>query len=252
MSFPWSGLTLLRAYEHRAKHRRPVLYALPPHPLRAVGRNPVDDRLRRYALHLGRRPDARKFIAVVNKAVSGHRAELIRETAEPRVLLTRELEQQRRAVQSASTHYRSPVQMLMRDTLGSERRSRIMGQIASSGPAELASLAEYAAAQKDKDLAAALCSRVADLPRADRPFSAAELADVMCGELHRELSQALVEAERRVLEALEDEQVASTGRGNPQRSLEIAMLRRRESEIGAYRPDDETEDDQTDTDATEE
>lgn len=192
--------------------------------------------------------DGKDRTSVVNKAVNGHRAELIRETEEPRKLLTRELEQQRRSIQSASTHYRSPVQMLMRDTLGSERRSRIMQQIASSGPAELASLAEYAAAQRDKELAAALCSRIADLPRAERPFSAGDLADVMFGELHRELSQALLEAERRVLEALEEEQVATTGRGNAQRALEIAMLKKREGQIGAYQPDD----DQTDTDASKE
>lgn len=185
--------------------------------------------------------DAKDRTSVINKSVSGYRADLVRETAEPRALLTRELEQLRRSVQSASTHYRSSVQMLMRETLGSERRSRIMQQIASSGPAELASLAEYAAAQKDKDLAAALCARVADLPRNDRPFSAGDLADVMLGDLHRELSQALIEAERRVLEALEEEQVATTGKGNAQRSLEIAMLRKRESEIGAYQPDDEVE-----------
>ncbi|KQM12983.1 hypothetical protein ASE49_13360 [Novosphingobium sp. Leaf2] len=188
--------------------------------------------------------DARDRTSVINKSVSGHRADLIRETAEPRKLLTRELEQLRQSVQSASTHYRSPVQMLTRETLGSERRSRIMQQIAGSGPAELASLAEYAAAQKDKDLGAALCGRVADLPRAERPFSAGELADVMCGELHRELSQAMVEAERRVLEALEDEQIATTGKGNAQRSLEIAMLKKHEREIGAYAPDHGVEDDE--------
>lgn len=186
--------------------------------------------------------DPKDRTAVVNKSVNGRRAELIRETAEPRKLLTRELERLRHSVQSASTHYRSPVQMLMRETLGSERRSRIMQQIAASGPAELASLAEYAAAQQDNDLAAALCSRVADIPRAERPFNAGDLADVMFGELHRELSQALIEAERRVLEALEEEQVATTGKGNAQRSLEIAMLKKREGEIGAYQADDESED----------
>lgn len=183
---------------------------------------------------------AKERSSVVNKSLSGFRAAQIRETAEPRIVLTREMDRLRRAAQSAATHYRSPVQMLMRDTLGSERRSRIMQQIASSGPAELASLAEYAAAQKDKELAAALCSRVADMPRGERPFSAGELADVICGELHRELSQALVEAERHVLEALEDEQVASTGKGNPQRVLEIAMLKKRELEIGAYVADEES------------
>lgn len=186
--------------------------------------------------------DAKDRPSVVNKTLSGRRAELVRETAEARKLLTRELAGLRQSIRSASTHYRSPVQMLMRETLGSERRSRIMQQIAASGPAELASLAEYAAAIDDKDLAAALCSRIADIPRADRPFSAAELANVLLGDLHRELAQAMVEAERRVLEALQQEQEAETGKGNPQRALEIAMLKKREQEIGAYVVEEDEDD----------
>jgi hypothetical protein len=189
--------------------------------------------------------DARDRRSVVNKAVSGRRQELMRDTEETRLLLTRELDDLRRTVRSAAVQYESPVQMLMRDTIGSEKRSMYMQQIAHSGPAELASLAAYAAATGNKDLSAALISRVSDLPRAERPFSAAELADVHCGELHRELSQALVEVERRVLEALDAEQVASTGKGNAQRQLEIAMLKKREQEIGAYVQDgDEDEEDQ--------
>lgn len=172
--------------------------------------------------------------SVVAKAVSGIRSELVRESADQRRAHTRELADHVERIKSAAGHYRSPVQMLMRDTLGSERRSRMMQQIAASGPVELASLAEFAAATKDKELAAALCSRVAELPRADRPFSAAGLADVLFGELHRELSQAMVEAERRVLEALNEDLEFETGRANAHRSLQIAMLKKREREIGAY------------------
>lgn len=190
--------------------------------------------------------DAKDRPSVVNRAVSGRRAELIRETQEPRLLLTRELEQLRQTVKAAAVHYESPVQMLMRDTIGSEQRSRYMQQIAHSGPAELASLAAYAAATGNKDLSAALISRVSDLPRAERPFSAAELADVHFGELHRELSQAMVEVERRVLECLQEEQEAATGKGNAQRAVEIAMLKKREQQIGAYGLDGEDEDQEQD------
>jgi hypothetical protein len=82
---------------------------------------------------------------------------------------------------------------------------------------------------------------VADLPRADRPFSAAELADVLVGELHRELSQALAEAERRVLEGLNADAVFETGKPNPHRTLQIAMLKKREQEIAAYGRDKDEE-----------
>lgn len=191
--------------------------------------------------------DARDRDSMVKKALVGHRAELARQSKDARLALTRELSGLSERIRSAEAHYRSSMQMLMRDTLGSERRSRIQQQIEQSGPVELASLAELAAATKDRELAAALCGRVHGMKRDDRPFSTGELADVMFGEQHRELSQALVEAERRVLEALQSDQEFETGKGNPQRALQIAMLKKREQEIGAYGqpdPDDEDEGDQ--------
>ena len=192
--------------------------------------------------------DAKDRPSVVARAVSGKRLELVRETADQRLAHTRELVELAEHIKSAAAHYRSPVQMLMRDTLGSERRSRFMQQIANSGPVELASLAEFAAATSDKDLAAALCSRVSNLTRIDRPFSSLELADVLCGELHRELQQAILGSERRVLEALNEDTEFETGKRNPQRTLQIAMLKKREEEVGAYSNDDD-EDAEADNDS---
>ena len=130
--------------------------------------------------------------------------------------------------------------MHMHAAMGDERTlRRIIALLVS-----LAVLAELAAATKDKELAAALCGRVGSLKRDDRPFNAGELAGVLFGEQHRELSQALIEAERRVLEALQADLEFETGKGNPQRALQIAMLKKRETEIGAYgqpEPDDEDE-----------
>ena len=179
--------------------------------------------------------------SVITKSVNGFRSNLVRESADQRRAHTRELGELTERLKSATTHYKSPVQMLMRETLGSERRSRIMQQIANSGQVELASLAEYAAATSDKELAAALCSRVSELPRTDRPFSAVELADGLFGELHRELAQAMIQADRQVLECLNEDGEFETGRTNPQRSLQIAMMKKQEREIGAYGFDDEDE-----------
>lgn len=178
--------------------------------------------------------DAKDRPSIVNKSVSGMRGELARESADQRLAHTRELKGLVDRMKSATSLYASPVQMLMRDTIGSEARSRYMQQIASSGPVELAALAEYAAATRNKDLAAALCSRVADLPRAERPFLAGELADTLFGELHRELAQALTESERHLLETLNEEANFETGRKNEQRTIEIAMLKKRERQINAY------------------
>ena len=207
-------------------------------------RNQHDNLLRKSTIDIGRRKeqienslsgiDGRDKASMVSKAVSGHRAELVRQTKDVRLAFTRELAEVAERIRSAQVHYRSSMQLLMRDTLGSERRSRIQQQIENSGQVELASLAELAAAKRDKELAAALCSRVHGMKRDDRPFNASELADVLFGEQHRELSQALVEAERRVLEALQADLEFETGKGNPQRALEIALLKKREQEIGAY------------------
>lgn len=188
--------------------------------------------------------DGRERDSMIRKALSGHRAELVRQSKDVRLAFTRELAQMSESIRSAETHYRSPMQMLSRDTLGSERRSRIQQQIEHSGQVELASLAELAAATKDKELAAALCGRVHSIKRDDRPFNAGELADVLFGEQHRELSQALIEAERRVLEALQADLEFETGQGSSHRALQIAMLKKREAEIGAYgppKPEDEDE-----------
>lgn len=190
--------------------------------------------------------------SMVNKAISGYRAELVRQTKDNRLALTRELAGLAERVRKAEALYRSPMQLLMRDTLGSERRSRIQQQIENSGPVELASLAELAAATKDKELAAALCGKVHGMKRDDRPFNAGELSDILFGELHRELSQALVEAERRVLEALNSDQEFETGKSNPQRSLDIAMLKKREQEIGAYGYGADDQGDEDDEEAEEE
>ena len=172
--------------------------------------------------------------SIVSKAVSGRRNEFARESADARKAYIRELTVAAERVKSAAGHYRSPIQMLMRSNLGSERRSRQMQQVEQSGPVELASLAEFAAAKQDGDLAAALCSRVSAMKANDRPFSPNELAEVICGDLHKELSQALVECERCVLEALQADVTFETGKPNPQRSMQIAMLKKREAEIGAY------------------
>jgi hypothetical protein len=179
--------------------------------------------------------------AIINKSVSSRRGEFVRESVDTRKAYMRELSETAERVKSASSHYRSPMQMLMRSTLGNEKRSRLMQQIEHSGPVELASLAEFAAAKCDGDLAAALCSKVSSMKVGDRPFSPNDLADVICGELHRELSQALVECERRVLESLQADTEFETGKSNAQRAIQIALLKKREGEIGAYDPDDEAE-----------
>ena len=198
----------------------------------------------------GRRADVQRSLSdipsqqatpIINKALSGFRNELKRESTDTRLAYVREAGGHAEQVRSVASHYRSPVQMLARQTLGSERRSRLIQQIASSGPTELASLAELAASIMDLELGAALCSRVADLPRDKRPFSTAELADALIGEKHRTVTQALMEIDRLAVEAVHDDTGFETGGRNTQRAVEIAMMKRAEGSIRADLSDNDEE-----------
>lgn len=170
---------------------------------------------------------------IVTRAVNGHRAELRRKSADARIAYVREAGRIRDEVAGVRMHFDSPTQMLMRESLGSERRSRLLGQIANSGVTELASLASYAAATKDKELGAALCTRVSMLPVHDRPFSAHELADALAGEDHRRVTQAILETERIAIETLHSDSAFETGRTNLARNLQTAFMRREEEAVGA-------------------
>ena len=163
------------------------------------------------------------------QAVSGYRNELRAESASARMAFVREAGKLREALQSASAFYQSSPQMLARYTLGSERRSRLIQQIALSGPAELASFAELAASTGDKDLAAALCSRAYDMEPGKRPFDATELADAILGEEFREIQSTITEIDRIAVEAVNDDTAFETGKRNPGRDLHLAMLQKRES-----------------------
>jgi hypothetical protein len=170
---------------------------------------------------------------IVTRAVNGHRAELRRKSADARLALVREAGRLRDEVAAVRAHYQSPMQCLMRESLGSERRSRLLGQIANSGVTELASLASYAAATKDKELGAALCTRVSMLPVHDRPFSAHELADALVGDEHRRVTQAVMEVERIAIETLHSDSAFETGKTNLTRNLQTAFMRREEEAVGA-------------------
>ena len=169
---------------------------------------------------------------VVTRAVNGHRAELRRKSADARLAHVREAGRIRDEVAAVRIHFQSPVQMLMRESLGSERRSRLLNQIAQSGPTELASLAAFAAATGDKELGAALCTRASSMPAGERPFSSQELADALVGETFRNVTRAIMEVDRIAAETVGSDTAFETGRTNLTRSLQAAFMRRDEEAVG--------------------
>lgn len=179
----------------------------------------------------------------LKRMVGTKRAELNRNTADERHALVRDLAAVRDRLASARAHYGSSVQMLMRQSLGSERRSRLIEQLAASGPSELASLGALAASTKDHELGAAVCSRLSQLDRAQRPFAAQDLADALMGPEYREVNKAIMEADRLTLEALSKDGAFETGQP-AKRALKLALMKRDEAE---FDEPDEADDEQDET-----
>lgn len=167
------------------------------------------------------------------KAVSGFRNELKADSSAARLAFVQEAGKLREEIQFAASFYQSSPQMLSRYTLGSERRSRVLEQIKYSGAAELASLAELAAATQDKELAAALCSVAYDMEPTKRPFDSTELADIILGEEFREIQSAFSEIDRIAFEAVNEDTAFETGKRNTGRDMHLAMMQHRNPECAS-------------------
>jgi hypothetical protein len=171
--------------------------------------------------------------SIVTRAVSGHRAELKRASLDGRVAYIRSISKLHDELVSAKAHYQSPVQMLAREGLGSERRSRLIHQIEKSGPVELASLSALAASTGDKELGAALLTRNSGTAVNERAFSSQELADALVGNDWRKVNQALAEVERLTLEAVHADSAFETGKPSAGRTIQVALRKRDEAAFGA-------------------
>ncbi|WP_294217945.1 hypothetical protein [uncultured Sphingomonas sp.] len=236
MGTAWASETDVMAALHKARSNREAQQRL-------IGslEDKVEGRRGELARSLADLPQQQR-IPTVNSALAGFRNELKRDSAERRLIHVREAGKHMATALAVKPHYTSPVQMLMRGSLGSDRRSRLMQQIAASGPAELASFAELAAATKDMELAAALCSRVADLDVDRRPFAPSELAEALVGDEFRRVSQALMEVERLAHEAAHDDTAFESNGRNPHRDINAALMRRAEEQAGGDPYSDDEED----------
>lgn len=180
-------------------------------------------------------------LLLVGRAVGGLRSDLKRTSLDARTSRLRDLDALRRQVDDARAHYASPVQMLARDSLGSERRSRLIQQIEHSGDAELASLAALAVSAKDRELGAVLVARVQRIPHAARPFSPHELADLLVGDEYRAIQVAILEVEDIAERAMVEDREFETGRASPERAIGLALRAREREALGASDITDETE-----------
>lgn len=226
LTHPWRSVTdlrdaLSRAREFGEQHARQL----------GELKGRVESRRKELDATLSDLPPAQRM-QVVSRAVGGLRADLKRNSLDNRVARLRNLDALRREVADARAHYNSSVQMIMREGLGGERRSRLQAQLEHSGDVELASLAALAVSAKDRELAAVLVSRVQRIPHAERPFSPQELADLIVGDEFRAVQAAILEVEDIAERAMIEDRAFETGRNPGERAIGLALRARDRAELG--------------------
>lgn len=191
----------------------------------------VESRRKELDATLSDLPPAQRM-QVVSRAVGGLRADLKRNSLDNRVARLRNLDALRREAADARAHYNSSVQMIMREGLGGERRSRLMQQIEHSGNVELSSLAALTASTRDRELAAVLVAQVNRMPHGERPFSPQELADRIVGDEYRAVQAAILEVEEIADRAMIEDRAFETGRNPAERGIGLALRARDRAELG--------------------
>ena len=171
-------------------------------------------------------------INIVSRAVGGLRSDLKRTSLDGRTARLRDLDALRRKVNDAKAHYNSGIQMIMREGLGSERRSRLIQQLEHSGKVELSSLAALAVSAEDRELAAVLVARVNRMPHGDRPFSPQELADLIVGDEYRAVHATIGEVEDIAERAMIEDRAFETGRPAGERTIGLALRARDRAALG--------------------
>lgn len=77
---------------------------------------------------------ASERLTVVSRAIVAKRKELVASSAAERLRLLNEINSEYHAIMASDIHYQSAVQVLMRSSIGKERRTLIAGQIDHAAP----------------------------------------------------------------------------------------------------------------------
>ncbi|MQW64881.1 hypothetical protein GHK33_20240 [Sinorhizobium meliloti] len=166
-------------------------------------------------------------LTVSSRAVTAKRKELVESSRTERHKLVTDINVEFEAIMDSDLHYQSAVQVLMRSSIGKDRRTLIAGQIEHAGPAELLSLAHLAAATGDQEMGAALVTRVSTLPASGRPFSSQSLASALVGATFEEAQLIFGEIEAIIVEALAADKTFETGKTDALGKIKAALLKRR-------------------------
>ena len=125
--------------------------------------------------------------------------------------------------------FANSVTVLSRAGLGTPERTNFMAQVAGSGPVELRQLAAFAVATNNRVLGAALVAAIDRMPRKDRPFSAAELADHLCGDETRKVRAAIEVVKVSAQKALNLNREFESGKVRPIDRINLALRQQKET-----------------------
>jgi hypothetical protein len=190
--------------------------------LRNTGRSDVeiDSRIRK---------NVNDSVAAAAKArIADFRRDLENSSESDRAEVLRQLASLDKLTTALLPLYESPMVVLSRAGIGSQERQHYQSQVASSGPVELTALARLAIAKKDRILGAAVASRLGELRKEQRPFSAAELADTLVGSEQKTVHAALSSIRHRFQEALNANREFRKGASLPLSKIHDGLARRAE------------------------
>lgn len=179
--------------------------------------------------------DIRARMQAIDSTASTLKAEQKAATNLRRTELLRSLGRMNDTAKAALPLYESPVAMLLRRTVASERRRTIHANLEAAGQAELKAFAGLAMASNDLEMAAAVVSRLhAITPPSARPVPPRVVADEMMGELQREMQGGLMEVDRIMSEAFLANRLFESGRSGSSGvgTIGIALKNRHIAAVG--------------------
>ena len=161
--------------------------------------------------------------AAVAKAEVAARTEVQHNSSDARWQSIKELVASAESLGTMAQLWASPVVVLSRAGLGSDERTNFMRQIEGAGPVELTNIAVHAAATGNRVLGAALVSLIDRMPRKDRPFSAAELAEKLVGAETKAVQNAIAAVRNAAQRAIVRNREFEQRRVNPIDRVKMAL-----------------------------
>lgn len=161
--------------------------------------------------------------AAVAKSVAKARAEVTANSSEARWTALRELDAAAASLETTAQLYANPVAVLARAGIGSVERTNFLTQLQGAGPVELRQMALFAASTGNVVMGAAIVSIIDRVPRKDRPFSAADLAERLVGEETRKVQAAIAAVRHAAQAAIVRNRAWEAGRASGLDRLKLAL-----------------------------